>query len=451
MLFGSPYNSNWPDVQQYGYVCRHINLYMEYLIIFLLTLLNGLFSMTEIALVSSRKFKLENMAKKGHMGAAKALELMASPTRLLSTVQIGITVIGIMLGIYSGENLTKDLQAVIEQVEMLRPYANSLSVGLVLVAITYVSIVLGELLPKRIGMTFPESVAMLVSRPMDLLSKVVAPFVWLLSKTNGLLLRLLGISTTQTGIVSEEEIKSIIEESTESGEIQEIEQAIVERVFAMGDRKVSALMTHRSDLEWFDVTDNLKSIRQAVADNPHSFYPVAKGELDEIQGVVSLKKLFTLSPDQKFDLKDHLQQPLFVPVTSSAFKLLEDFKQRRQHVAIVLDEYGSVQGLVTMDDIVDALVGDSSSEESGEYQIVEQADGSWLMDGQFPFFEFVRHFEIENVPDDHPEFNTVGGFLAYELHRIPEVGDKLEWHEHALEIVEMESRRVDKIRVVKIA
>ena len=279
----------------------------------------------------------------------------------------------------------------------------------------------------------------------------MAPFVWLLSKTNQLLLRLLGIRTNQSGIVSEEEIKSIIEESTESGEIQEIEQAIVERVFAMGDRKVSALMTHRSDLEWFGLTDNLESIRQAVSDNPHSFYPVAKEELDQIQGVVSLKKLFALSPDQKFDLKDHLQQPLFVPVTSSAFKLLEDFKQRRQHVAIVLDEYGSVQGLVTMDDIVDALVGDSSSEESGEYQIVEQTDGSWLMDGQFPFFEFVRHFEIENVPDDHAEFNTVGGFLGYELHRIPEVGDKIEWHGHSLEIVEMENRRVDKIRVVKNA
>ena len=425
------------------------NLIMEYLIILLLTLLNGLFSMTEIALVSSRKFKLEIKAKKGHKGAAKALELMASPTRLFSTVQIGITLIGILLGIYSGKELTSNLQAVIEKLAILRPYANSLAVGLVLLAVTFVSIVLGELLPKRIGMTFPESVAMAISRPMDLLSKVVAPFVWLLSKTNEILLSLLGIHTTQTGIVSEAEIKSIIEESTESGEIQEIEQAIVERVFAMGDRKVSALMTHRSDLEWFDLEDSLDSIRKAVADNPHSFYPVSKGELDEIQGVVSLKKLFSLSPDQKFDLKAQLQQPIFVPVTSSAFRLLEDFKQRRQHVAIVLDEYGSVQGLVTMDDIVDALVGDTSSIESGEYGIEEQKDGSWLMDGQFPFFEFIHHFEIENVPDDHAEFNTVGGFLAYELHRIPVVGDKIEWHGHSLEIMEMEARRVDKIRVLK--
>ncbi len=423
---------------------------MEYLIILLLTLLNGLFSMTEIALVSSRKFKLEIKAKRGHKGAAKALELMASPTRLFSTVQIGITLIGILLGIYSGKKLTSDLQMVIEQIELLRPYANTLAVVLVLVAITFVSIVLGELLPKRIGMSFPESVAMIVSRPMDILSKVSGPFVWLLSKTNELLLSLLGIRADKSGIVSEAEIKSIIEESTESGEIQEIEQAIVERVFAMGDRKVSALMTHRSDLEWFDLEDNLETIRKNVASNPHSFYPVCKGELDEIQGVISLKKLFALSTDQNFELKAHLQQPIFVPVTSSAFKLLEDFKQRRQHVAIVLDEYGSVQGLVTIDDIVDALVGDTSSIESGEYQIVEETEDSWLMDGQYPFFEFVRHFDIENVPDDHPEFNTVGGFLAFELHRIPVVGDKLDWHGHSLEIVEMESRRVDKIRVTKL-
>jgi putative hemolysin len=420
---------------------------MEILIIILLTLLNGVFAMTEIALVSSRKFKLENKVKKGNKGAAKALELMASPSRLLSTVQIGITLIGILLGIYSGETLTSDFRSAIEQVVWLRPYAGTLSVTLVLIAVTYVSIVLGELLPKRIGLTFPETISSLLARPMMVLSGIVAPFVWLLTRTNDLLLKLLGIKHNTSGIVTEEEIKSIIEESTESGEIQEIEQAIVERVFAMGDRKVSALMTHRSDLEWFDLSDDLETVRKTVAAKPHSFYPVVDDKLDKIQGIVSVKHLFTAMPGTDFALKDYLQEPLYVPVMASAYKLLEDFKQRRQHVAIVLDEYGSVAGVVTMDDIVDALVGDSSEVDSGEYQVVKQTDGSWLMDGQFPFYEFIRHFEIENVADDHPEFNTVGGFITHELHRIPRLGDKVGFHGLTVEIVKMDNRRVDKIRV----
>ncbi|MDO8366881.1 MAG: hemolysin family protein [Saprospiraceae bacterium] len=423
---------------------------MEYIIILSLTLLNGLFAMTEIALVSSSKFKLEGKAKKGNKGAAMALELMASPTRLLSTVQIGITLIGILLGIYSGEKLTSGLQHFLEQIDIIRPYANSIAIGLVVLGITFVSIVLGELLPKRIGMTFPETVATWLSRPMDILSKVAAPFVWLLSHTNELLLRLLGIKTNKSGIVTEEEIKSIIEKSTESGEIQQIEQTIVERVFAMGDRKVSALMTHRSELDWLDLAADLSSIRKMVAAKPHSFYPVANQELDEILGIVSIKKLFSLPQDKEFKLKTHLQQPIFVPVTSSAFKLLEEFRKHRQHIAIVMDEYGSVEGLVTMDDIVDALVGDTSSIESGEYPIIKQRDGSWLIDGQYPFFEFVRHFEIENIPDDHPEFNTVGGFLAYDFHRIPLVGDKIVWHGYSLEILEVDGHRVAKIRVKPI-
>jgi putative hemolysin len=423
---------------------------MEFFIILLLTLINGIFSMSEIALVSSRKFKLENSAKKGNKGAAKALELANSPSKFLSTVQIGITLIGILLGIYSGENITNDVQATIEKVEFLRPYSGTLSVAAVLVCITYLSIVLGELLPKRIGLTYPETISSLVARPMSLVSTLTAPFVWLLTKTNDILLKLLGIRSGMDGIVTEEEIKSIIQDSTESGEIQKIEQDIVERVFAMGDRKVGALMTHRSDLIWFDEKDDFETAKQKVAKEMHSVYPVADGELDNIKGIVFVRELFAHSEQAGFKISDFVRQPLYVPLTTSAYKLLENFKEQKTHYALALDEYGSVQGMITMDDIMDALLGDTREAQHEEYQIVPLSENQWSVDGQYPFFEFVRYFHLENVKDDNDEFNTIGGFLTNELHRIPSVGDKLDWQGLALEVTDMNNRRIDKIRISKL-
>lgn len=422
---------------------------MEIFIILLLTLINGIFSMSEIALVSSRKFKLENSAKKGNKGAAKALELANAPNKFLSTVQIGITLIGILLGIYSGENITNDVQAVIEQVAFLRPYAGTLSVAAVLICITYLSIVLGELLPKRIGLTYPETISSVVARPMSLVSVLTAPFVWLLTKSNDILLKLLGIRTDMDGIVTEEEIKSIIQDSTASGEIQKIEQDIVERAFAMGDRKVGALMTHRSDLVWLDVKDDFETVKQNVAKEMHSVYPVADNELDNIKGIVFVRELFAHSGGGAFDLSKYIQQPLYVPLTTTAYKLLEKFKENKTHYALALDEYGSVQGMITMDDIMDALVGDVRESQHEEYEITAQGAGIWDVDGQYPFFEFVRYFDLENVKDDNLEFNTIGGFLTNELHRIPDVGDKLSWQGLTLEVTVMDNRRIDKIRVSK--
>ncbi len=421
---------------------------MEFIIILLLTLLNGFFSMSEIALVSSRRFKLELGAKKGHKGAVKALELADSPNNFLSTVQIGITLIGILLGIYSGENITNDVQTWVEQIPVLKPYANSLAVTAVLLPVTFLSIVLGELLPKRLGLTFPETIASLVARPMALLSWLVAPFVWLLTATNDLLLRLLGIRVDSSGFISEEEIKSIINDSTESGEIQEIEQDIVERVFSMGDRKIGALMTHRSDLVWLDVRDDLQTVKQKAAGAMFSAYPVAKEELDDILGIVRVRDLFLAQDEPTFSLESCLKQPLYVPLTMPAYKVLEAFKKERKHHALVLDEFGSVQGLVTTDDILDALVGDLSADSDEEYQFTLEADGRWLFDGPFPFFEFVHQLELE-VNDDNQEFNTLAGFLIHRMEKIPAVGDKLEWEGLSLEVAEMDGRRVKKILVSK--
>ncbi len=424
---------------------------MEIIIILLLTLINGIFSMSEIALVSSRKFKLELQAKKGSKGALQALALSESPNRFLSTVQIGITLVGILLGIYSGENITNDARAIIEKVAWLKPYSNTLAIISVLLPVTYLSIVLGELLPKRIGLTYPETIAALVARPMRFISAVTAPFVWLLTRTNDFLLRILGIRADLGSIVTEEEIKSIIRDSTRSGEVQKIEQDIVERVFAMGDRKVSALITHRSDLIWFDLNDDLATIRRKAGKELHSTYPVADGELDRAQGIVYIRDLFLHEGSESFSLKSYLRQPIYVPIGASAYKLLENFRQQKIHYALALDEYGSVQGMITMDDILDALVGDSSEAAHEEYQIEQVKDDQWIMDGQYPFFEFVRYFHLDNIKDDNLEFNTVGGFLIHELHRMPDVGDELLWNNLTLRVSVMDNRRVAKITVSKSA
>jgi putative hemolysin len=319
---------------------------------------------------------------------------------------------------------------------------------MVLLPITFLSIVLGELLPKRIGLQFPESIAALVARPMSVLTTIVSPFVWLLTGTNNFLLRMLGIRSEKSGWVTEEEIKSIISDSTESGEIQEIEQDIVERVFSMGDRKVGALMTHRSDLVWLDVHDDLFKVRNTIREAEHSAYPVADDELDNMLGIVLVRDLFVFTGDKPFSLKEHLKTPIYVPVTTPAYKVLEEFKRQKKHHALVLDEFGSIQGMVTMDDIIDALVGDSSDEAEEEYRITQINENQWIVDGPYPFFEFVRYFELE-VPDDNLEFNTMGGFLGHKLQRLPIEGDQLSWQGMQFEVTLMDNRRVDKISISK--
>lgn len=420
---------------------------MEILIILILTLLNGLFAMSEIAVVSSRKFRLDELSRKGSKGAKKALELSESPNKFLSTVQIGITLIGILLGIYSGENLTNDFRAQIEKISYLQPYAHNIAVISVLLFITYLSIVLGELFPKRIGLTFPETISSVMAIPMHFLSKLTAPFVWLLTKTNDLLLRLFGINAQSDGIITEEEIKSMINESTESGEILAIEQDIVERVFALGDLKVGALMTHRSDLVWLDVHDQPAQIRARVEHEIHGAYPVSDDELDNVIGVVLLKSLFKHLDDPGFQLKDHIITPVYSPETTSAYKLLDDFRKNRIHYSIVLDEFGSVQGMITMDDILDALVGDVSAIDEKEYSIQETAPGNWIADGQFPIHEFMNYFELQEKDFEETDFATLAGFAISCLNAIPKAGDQFSWKNFDFEVQSMTKRRVDKIKI----
>jgi len=420
---------------------------MEILIIIFLILLNGVFSMSEIALVSARKFKLESSAKKGNQNANKALALANNPNTFLSTVQIGITLIGILTGIFSGERLTTDLAIAIGKVEFLAPYANTIAVALIVIIITFFSIVFGELLPKRIGLMFPESVATIMARPMTMISVITKPFIWLLTKTNDLFLNIFGLKNRKEGFVSEEEIKAMIQQSTEGGEIQEIEQNIVQRVFALGDRKVSELMTHRKDLVYFEITDDIHTIKQRAQIEAHSVYPVIRKSFDNPVGIVSVKDIFSKDfRTSDFNLSQFVKQPIIVHENAAAYKMLEKFKENKIHYAFVVDEYGSVTGMVSMDDIIDALIGDVTEYNQDEFMIVKRDDNSWLADGAFPFFEFLNYFDLQQE-ENTGQYNTLAGLILEQMNRIPYVGEKVRWLKFEFEIVDMDGPRIDKIQI----
>ena len=424
---------------------------MEIVIIIALVLLNGIFAMSEMSLVSSRKFKLENARKKGNSGAKKALELSENPTRFLSTVQIGITLIGILLGVYSGENLTNNFQNFLDQFQVLQPYSKSLATTGIVIFITYISIVLGELLPKRIGMTFPESIITVLAKPMDILSKITAPCVWLLTTTNNLILRIFGIRSTSESIVTEEEIKSIVKESAQEGEIEVIEHDIVERVLELGDRRINTLMTHRTDMVFLEFQEDIESILQKIKANKHDAYPVRNGHnSDDVLGIILMKDLFPLEDREHFDIKTYMRQPVFLNENYLAYKVLELFKKEKNHYGIIIDEYGNTVGMVTLADVTDALVGDTTTFDYFDYRITERDENSWLADGQFPIVEFTKYFDLEFEVANKDNYTTLVGLFINELNRIPQVGDQITIENLTLEIVDKDGQRVDKILITKI-
>lgn len=429
------------------------NIYtaLEILIIIGLIVLNGIFSMSEMSLVSSRKYKLETARKRGKKGASIALDLSENPTRFLSTVQIGITLIGILLGVYSGEKLADDVQGILLNLGVGEVYVHDLAVGVIVVITTYLSIVLGELFPKRLGMTFPEPIAMALARPMKVLSLLTSPFVWLLTVSNNLLVKFFGVKNTVESRVSEEEIKSIIRESAEGGEIQDIEQDIVERVFEFGDRRVNSLITHKSDLVFFNETDDWETIRGKISTEKHSAYPVCRNnDVDQVIGIVLLKDLFDPMDDKGFQLSNYIRQPLYLSEGTFAYKLLEKFKKDGIHYAVVVDEYGSTQGFVTMDDVVDALIGDVTENNQNEYRITPRDENSWFADGQFPFVEFLHYFDIDPQSDLEGEFVTLAGFFIHTTGSLPEIGATLVFEGYRLEIVDKDGQRIDKIMITRI-
>ncbi|MCU0449013.1 MAG: hemolysin family protein [Bernardetiaceae bacterium] len=425
-------------------------MYTEILLIFTLIVINGLFSMSEIAIVSARKFKLENEAKRGNGRAKAALGLANSPNEFLSTVQIGITLIGILTGLFGGEGLQDRLAFWLSQWPTIEPYSRSISIGIVVVVITYFSLVVGELLPKRLGLLNPEAVAKLVALPMQLIARITHPFIKLLTFSTSTLLRLFNLKDANEGRVTEEEIKAIIQEGTDAGEIQQIEQDIVERVFSLGDINVASLMVHRTDIVWLDTSADFAELKREIDTYPHTAYPVAEEDLDYAQGLVYLKDLYVSGAASVEHLKRLVKPVLFVPEAQSAYRLLEQFKQSKIKYALVKDEYGAVQGLVSMSNLLNALVGDVESPAGEEAGIVPREDGSYLVDGLLPFFEFLQYLEVEyDVKPAQLSFNTVGGFVLDQLKRIPKTGEKFQWRGYDIEVMDTDNGRVDKILVKK--
>jgi putative hemolysin len=419
---------------------------MGIIIILFLILLNGVFSMSEIALISARKNRLETAAKKGNLNAKAALELANSPNKFLSTVQIGITLIGILTGIYSGEQITTDVQIFVAQFEVLQPYANSISVGIVVIVLTFFSLVLGELVPKRIGLTYPETIAKTFAVPMKIISKITAPFIWLLTISTEFILDIFRIKPTADGRVTEEEIKAIIKEGTEGGEVQEIEQDIVERVFHIGDRKVNSLMTHRKAVDYLSTEDTVQELKSKVLQDLHSFYPVCNDNLDDIIGVVSIKDLFTYFEKEAINLKSITKEPVYLIEYTSAYKALEIFKKSKIHYAFIVDEHGVFQGIITLNDILEALVGNASDFYDEEFQLVAREDGSWLVDGHYSLHDFLTVFDMDEHINDY-EVTTVGGFISTELGNIPKQGQKLIWNRLEFEVIDMDGVKIDKILI----
>ena len=423
---------------------------MELLIILFLVLLNGIFSMSEIALVSSRKSRLEAAARNGDSNAKAALHLANSPTRFLSTVQIGITLIGLLTGMYSGDNITADFELFISHIAILKPYSHTLAVGTVLVFITYLSLVLGELVPKRIGMANPEAISKFMARPMNLLSKATAPFISLLGISSDLIIKLLNIKQGENA-VTEEEIKSLIQEGTSGGVFEEIEQEIVHNVFQLGDRKVTSLMTNRQEIFWLDIEDSVEENKAKIFESRHSVYPVCRDTVDDVVGLIYVKDLIATDIDEQLkDMTSILKEPVYLPESNRAYQALEKFKEQRVYFGIIVDEYGGLLGVITMHDIMDALVGDISEDIEEASEIVKREDGSFLIDAQLPFDNFLQYFSI-NMPEAERRelagFNTLGGFVLHVLENIPKVGEKFNWKHFDFEVIDMDRSRIDKLLV----
>ena len=419
---------------------------MDIIILGFLILLNGLFSMSEIALVSARKGRLEHQAERGDKKAKKALEMSNHPELFLSAVQIGITLISIVTGVYSGERFSKDLQPFVEKFESLRPYAEGISTTFIIIIVTFLSIIFGELIPKRIGLLRSEKIAKAVAGPMKFFSRLFHPFVWLLNKTSNIFFRVFNIKRIKDDAVTEEENKTLITEGTEAGTIDEAEQEIIERVFHLGDRNITSLMTHRSDIIWFNLDDSEDKIKEKILQEPHSSYPICDGSIDNIKGIVSIKDLY-ISPDNTL-FKDIMVPALFIPENNSPYQVMEKFKESKIHSAFIVDEYGSILGLLTLNDILEAIVGDIPQPDVPDYEIRKRDDGTYLVDGQIPFYDFLTRFEkTEWMNEGEHDFDTLAGFILHELERIPKTGDKIDWKGFKIEVMDMDGHRIDKLLV----
>ena len=424
---------------------------MEAFIILLLIFINGVFSMAEIAMISSRKSKLNAEASNGDKAARAAVRISSDPDKFLSTVQMGVTLVGILTGIFSGDSLARDFASLLTSLGIGVGTASVLSKGIIVFIVMFLSILLGELIPKRIAMSNPEKVAKALAGLMRFVSWTASPVVWLLAKSTALCAKALGIKERESK-VTEDEIKSIIEEGKDEGEVSPVEQDIVERVFTLGDLSVSTIMTLRDDIVWLDLEMTEDEIIKTIESTIFEQYPVVDGDIDHVVGVLSIKDYVTaLRKDKHLDLKKMMKEAHYVHENMSIYTVLEYMKSERIHRALVCDEFGGLEGIISLKDIFDALVGNMAPQElMKEPDIIARKDGEgWLVDGQCSIYDFLSHFDLGENMEDY-DFSTVGGLLLENLQHVPKSGEKTEWQGFSFEVADMDGARIDKIIVKKL-
>jgi len=429
------------------------NFVLETLVIFLLIAANGLLAMSEIAIVAARKARLQQSANSGDDGARTALELSAHPNRFLATVQIGITLVGILAGAFGGATLAHDIERLAAAVPTLAPYAGIIGVGVVVVGVTFFSLVLGELVPKRIALVRAERIASTVAAPMRLLSSLAYPLVRLLGVSTDTVLRIFRVKPSLEPHVTPEEIKILVEQGTALGVFEESEQDMIEGVLRLDERKIGAFMTPRTQMVWIDVGDSPETLRTKIANSRHSRFPVILGSFDNVLGFVSAKDVLNQSlSSQPINIRQALGPPLFVPETASALKVLDLFKREGAHFALVTDEYGGIQGMVTDWDILEAIVGELPSRgEPSEPEVTVRDDGSWLVDGLLNIDRLEEILEMDTTPEEESgRYHTVSGFVMTRLGGIPAVGQHFEWKGFRFEVMDMDGRRVDKVLISRV-
>jgi len=423
---------------------------VEVVIILSLVLLNGLFSMSEMAIVSARKNRLEKKAEYGNSGAARALELANNPNRFLSTVQVGITLIGILSGAFGGATIAEKIGIELARIPALEPYSEGIGVGIVVLVITYLSLVFGELVPKRLAMSSAEKIASRTSGFMQFLSTITKPIVSLLSGSTNLILSLLAVKPSTEPEVTEDDLKDILDQGTESGIFEESEQDMVERIFRLNDRNVSAFMTPRTETVFLDIDATHEEIQHIINKFPFSRFPVIKDSIDNLIGIVQSRDLLLQRLESnQYDIQSVLQEPLFIPESTPALDVIQTFKSTGAELAVIIDEYGGVLGLVSLNDILEAIVGEVIAPFGEEEpEAIRREDGSWLFDGMIHIDELKDYLDIDELPDeDEGDYETLSGLVMSELGRIPVSGDYFEWKNMRFEVMDMDGRRVDKVLV----
>jgi putative hemolysin len=426
----------------------------ELLIVLVLLALNGVFAMSELAIVTARRVRLKQRAEEGDKGARAALALARDPTQFLSTVQVGITLIGVFAGAFGGATIAEKLAEILSRMPAVAPYAEAIALGIVVTIITYLSLLIGELVPKRVALANPERVASLVARPMGLLSHVAAPLVALLTGPTNLVIRLFGIRVSTEPSITAEEIRALIEQGAESGVVEDREHEMVEGVFRLGDRVVADVMTPRTRLQWIDLSESPEAIRSQMVEQVSARYLVCHGTADNVVGVVHAEDLLVRClAGEPFTVREVLWQPLYVPATMSALSLLEQFRKSRQSVAIALDEFGGLQGVVMLDDLVEAVIGDlPGRDDVPAVPIERRGDQTWVMQGSVSLEDVEAALDLSTIPvEERRGVRTLGGFVMTALGRVPAVGDAVEWDGLRLQVEAMDGRRIERVVVTKLA